>query len=121
HELIESLVERGVLAPAASDATRLVWARRDEALSVPTTVEAVVAARLDRLPADEQEALRRAAVLGRVFRVDDVAALLAEPGAPPVDPSAALAQLCTRGILEPGPHPGQATPGEYSFRNLLTK
>ncbi len=66
HELIESLVERGVLEPDPDAHERLLWTRRDEALSVPTTVEAVVASRLDRLPPAELETLRRAAVLGRV-------------------------------------------------------
>jgi predicted ATPase len=117
HELIESLVERGILGPDPGDPTRLRWIRRQQALSVPTTVEAVVASRLDRLPPGELEILRRAAVLGRVIRAEDVAALLTEPGAPTPDVTAALHALCSRGILEVTSQQG----GEFAFRNLLTK
>jgi tetratricopeptide (TPR) repeat protein len=95
--------------------------RREEALSVPTTVEAVVATRLERLPAHELEVLRRAAVLGRTFREADVAALLAEPGREAPVISEELERLCTRGILELATPPGGERSGEYSFRNLLTR
>ena len=39
------------------------------AVKVPTTVQAVLAARIDRLPADEKELLQTLAVLGREFTV----------------------------------------------------
>jgi predicted ATPase len=113
HELLESLTERGVLAANADGKLRRV--RRDEAISVPTTVEAVVASRLDRLPALEQEVLRRAAVLGRVVRGDDLAALVPEHS--PGDVAGALERLCARGILEQPAERGN----DYAFRNLLTK
>ncbi len=123
NELLESLTERGILAPehAASPQSRLRWVRREEALSVPTTVEAVVASRLDRLPPKELEVLLRAAVIGRSFRVDDVAALLGDAeGAPPlIVPE--LERLCARGILEPTAQHGGERPVEFSFRNLLTR
>ena len=34
---------------------------------IPDTVQALIAARIDRLDADERRALRRAAVIGRMF------------------------------------------------------
>src|SRR5262249_47815395 len=73
NEILESLVERGILSP--TDNGQLRWVRRDEIIAVPTTVEQVVASRLDRLPDDERDVVRRAALLGRIFRVDDLAAL----------------------------------------------
>jgi class 3 adenylate cyclase/tetratricopeptide (TPR) repeat protein len=42
---------------------------------VPDTLQGVVAARIDALPADEKEVLQRAAVLGKVFWTDALAAL----------------------------------------------
>ena len=120
HELLESLVERGVLGLDPAGGGRLRWLRRDEALVVPTTVEAVVASRLDRLPSAELELLRRAAVLGRTFRVDDLQALVADGGADgSTDVAAGLAGLVARGLLEPAA--AGERPLEYAFRNLLTK
>ena len=48
---------------------------------VPPTVEALLASRLDRLEADEREALRRAAVVGRSFSRQALAALWPEQDA----------------------------------------
>ncbi|MFV2074145.1 MAG: AAA family ATPase, partial [Thermoanaerobaculales bacterium] len=44
-------------------------------IEVPSTVQAVIAARLDWLPADERELVRDAAVLGQSFTVEGLAAL----------------------------------------------
>ena len=43
---------------------------------VPETLQGVVAARIDALPADEKELLQRAAVFGKVFWTDALAAVL---------------------------------------------
>jgi serine/threonine protein kinase/tetratricopeptide (TPR) repeat protein len=111
HEILESLVERGILSQDKDGLLR--WVRRDEAIAVPTTVEQVVASRLDRLADDERDVIRRAALLGRSFRVEDLAALTG------VDPQPALAKLATRGLLTPTA--SQNGPGTYSFRNLITR
>jgi serine/threonine protein kinase/predicted ATPase len=114
-EILESLLERGILAPA-DGSPRLRWVRRDDAIAVPTTVEAVVASRLDCLPLGEAEVIRRAALLGRIFRVDDLSALVGG------DPIATLQRLAARGLIEPQ-GVGEAQPGlsTYSFRNLITR
>ena len=49
---------------------------------LPETIQALLAARLDRLGPGERAVLERAAVIGKEFRLDDVAALL-EPEAAP--------------------------------------
>ncbi len=121
HELIESLTERGILEADETETGlgRLRWLRRDEAVAVPTTVEAVVASRLDRLPATEAELLRRASVVGRTFRVDDVRALLSgQARAAAIEQD--LRRLCARGFLEASADSGDR-PLEFSFRNLITK
>lgn len=45
---------------------------------VPDTIQALIAARIDRLPAAEKEAVRRAAVIGRVFWASAVGAIGAD-------------------------------------------
>jgi tetratricopeptide (TPR) repeat protein len=92
--------------------------RRDEAILVPTTVEAVVASRLDRLPDDERDVIRRAALLGRSFRVEDLAALTG------ADPIPALVRLSSRGLIAPSSAAKdvyRSGPAAYAFRNLITK
>jgi predicted ATPase len=117
-EILESLVERGVLQPSA--AGHLRWVKREEELSVPTTVEAVVASRVDRLPDEERDVIRRAALLGRNFRVEDLAAL----SGPNSDPMPALVRLSARGLIVPSSAAGdvyKSGPAAYAFRNQFTK
>ena len=64
EELIESLVDSGVLAKRAG---RWEVAALPEQLSMPDSVRGVLAARIDLLPAREKAALEAAAVVGRVF------------------------------------------------------
>ena len=61
EESVRTLVETGVLA-GERGAYRL--ARPLEGLQVPATVQAVLAARIDRLPAEEKRLLQTAAVIG---------------------------------------------------------
>jgi serine/threonine protein kinase/tetratricopeptide (TPR) repeat protein len=65
EELARDLLERG----------------GDGAPAPPSTVEEAIQARLDRLPAEERETLRAAAVLGRTFRRSDLEDLLAAASA----------------------------------------
>lgn len=78
EELIETLIDRGVLEHRNGD-----WAASDSPreFDIPDTVHAVVAARVDLLPAAEKAALQAAAVSGRVFWEGPVVELLdgAEP------------------------------------------
>jgi predicted ATPase len=61
EESVRTLVERGVLV-GAPGAYRLAQALADS--QVPATVQAVLAARIDRLPPDEKRLLQAAAVIG---------------------------------------------------------
>jgi predicted ATPase len=120
NEILDSLTERGILSfvETPEGARKLRWVKRDEAFQVPTTVEAVVASRLDRLPDDERDVIRRAALLGRLFRVEDLAALTG------TDPVAALVRLSARGIIAPASAAGdvyKSGPASYAFRNVITK
>jgi class 3 adenylate cyclase/tetratricopeptide (TPR) repeat protein len=88
--LIAGLLERSVL-PAdeqrtvlqraggnplyAEEYTRMLAAGELGGSEIPETLQGVVAARLDGLPAEEKELLQQAAVLGKVFWSDALAAL----------------------------------------------
>ena len=64
EEIVQALFEDGVLQ--RNGAVKL--AKSMNAVKVPATVQAVLAARIDRLPAEEKELLQTLAVLGREFR-----------------------------------------------------
>ena len=63
EEIVQALFEDGVLQ--RNGAVKL--ARSMNAVKVPATVQAVLASRIDRLPAEEKELLQTLAVLGREF------------------------------------------------------
>jgi class 3 adenylate cyclase/tetratricopeptide (TPR) repeat protein len=65
EELLRSLVDSGLLLV---DGDRVVATRPIEDVDVPDTVQGVIAARIDRLPADDKRTLQTAAVIGRVFQ-----------------------------------------------------
>ena len=85
-------------------------------LPIPSTVRAVLAARVDGLPADEKRALQDAAVVGRSFWASSLAATGAGPGAP-----AALRALEDRGLVVT--RPSSSLPGEteLSFAHALIR
>ena len=64
EEIVEHLVDQRVLARADGG---IVESTPDAEVKIPDTVRAVLAARVDALPADEKQALQAAAVVGRVF------------------------------------------------------
>ncbi len=104
EELVRMVVEERRLEQDAS------------ALSMPATVQAVLAARLDRLDADERAIVRAAAVIGRSF-VDEAAVLLA--GAQDhADLEQLLGTLVRKDVIEPdgGRFAGRRT---FSFKHIL--
>ena len=81
--------------------------------ALPETVQALLAARLDRLGPGERAVLERGAVVGKEFTADDVTSLL-EPGAAPTA-SAHLGALTARGFVRP--REGSA----FAFRHVLVQ
>ncbi len=81
--------------------------------ALPETVQALLAARLDRLGPGERAVLERGAVIGKDFRLDDVGALL-EPEAVPTL-AAHLQTLVARGFVRP------RTNEEFTFRHVLAQ
>lgn len=74
EELLRSLIDTGILLMKGE---RIVATQSVEELDVPDTLQGVVAARVDRLPADDKRTLQTAAVIGRVFQ-ESVLAWLVE-------------------------------------------
>jgi hypothetical protein len=77
EELIVTLIDRGVLSRRNGG-----WSfdQLPPGFSVPDTVQAVLAARIDLLPRTEKAALQTAAVIGRVFWGGPVGELVPGPG-----------------------------------------
>ncbi|HEX4747559.1 MAG TPA: BTAD domain-containing putative transcriptional regulator, partial [Gaiellaceae bacterium] len=67
---------------------------------MPETIQALLAARLDRLGPGERAVLERGAVVGKEFTAEDVVALLDPDAVPTAD--AHLVSLTVRGFVRPG-------------------
>jgi tetratricopeptide (TPR) repeat protein len=80
---------------------------------IPPTIQALLAVRVDRLGPAERAVLERAAVLGREFRFDDVAALL-DPGMG-ATARRHLDGLARRDFVRPD------SVDEFRFRNVLIR
>ncbi|MEZ4367911.1 MAG: hypothetical protein R2939_16770 [Kofleriaceae bacterium] len=80
HEILDALLERGVVVIDADDAEHpglLRWPRRDAQVVVPSSIEDALATRFDRPPPAEREVVLHGAVLGRDFSAAAVSDLLA--------------------------------------------
>jgi class 3 adenylate cyclase/tetratricopeptide (TPR) repeat protein len=111
EESVRTLVETRVLV-GERGGYKLIGAL--PAIQVPSTVQAVLAARIDRLPAEEKRLLQSASVVGK----DVPFALLAAVADLPADPlRTGLAHLCAAEFLyERSLFPDL----EYSFKHALT-
>ena len=123
-ELGESVSERIVDAAEGNPlfveemlALAMEEGRPDTELVVPPTIQALLAARLDRLPDDERSVIEHAAVEGKVFYEDAVIELSAEELKPKVPP--ALGALLHKELIRPDRPTlrGRA----YRFRHLLIR
>ena len=65
EEIVRSLIDRGVLR--ATEASRWEVALPVEEVALPRSIGALIAARLDTLPAEEKKLLQHASVVGRIF------------------------------------------------------
>ena len=93
-------------------------ARERGTVVVPPTIQALLAARLERLSSDERDVLERGAVEGEVFHRLAVRALSGEPGSSEVE--LRLAGLVRKELIRP--HPATLGADEaYRFRHLLIR
>ena len=136
QELLDTLIERGILVPDGDDGEApglLRWVKRDAPILVPSTVEDLILTRIESLPTAERDTLVHAAVLGRHISASALAQLLGRPVRLELD------TLVHRGLLSPENRPtgdGPAPPrpdeppqrpsmsdlqgGEYRFKNDMT-
>ena len=112
EEIVQTLIETGAMR-GSRGCYRLV--RPVEELALPATVQAVLAARIDRLEERDKRVLQQASVIGKTFqarvlaRITDVLA---------VELDAALRALCTAEFL----HETALYPQlEYTFKHPLTQ
>ncbi len=93
EELTRSLIDEGFIVPGESgvEVTRPVGQ-----IQIPDTIQDLIAARLDRLGASAKRVVQVAAVVGRQFRVEPVAALLAGEQ---IDVTAELEALEHQGVV----------------------
>jgi class 3 adenylate cyclase/tetratricopeptide (TPR) repeat protein len=92
-------------------------AEHGEELGVPPTVQAVLAARIDRLPPVERNVVQRAAVQGRVFSRRALTELVEEQDLPLLDET--LAALERRDLIRPDPHAFGADDGVRFAHGLV--
>ena len=111
EELVGELVEAGVLE---RDGDGWRTGELPEGFSVPDSVHAVLAARIDRLPATEKAALQAASVVGRVFWAGPIVHLLggAEPD---------FALLEERDFVRSRAGSSMAGEREYAIKHALTR
>ncbi|WP_232005047.1 adenylate/guanylate cyclase domain-containing protein [Mycobacterium sp. ACS1612] len=104
EEIVRDLADRGVLVGSRGEYTC-----RDGVadISVPATLQATIAARIDRLGQDAKRTLRAAAVVGSRFTAD----ILETLGVPPALAALADAELIEEVLAGPPP--------EYTFRHPL--
>ncbi len=107
QELLDMLIERGILVPDEEGSTLLRWEKRDAPIHVPSSVEDLILTRIDGLPANEKETIVHAAVLGRHVSAASLTALLGRPVRLDLD------ELVRRGLLSP-------LESEYRFKNDMT-
>ncbi len=93
-------------------------ARERGTVAVPPTIQALLAARLERLATEERDLLERGAVEGEVFHRLAVRALLDEQPALALEPR--LAGLVRKELIRPHP-PSVGDDDAFRFRHLLIR
>jgi predicted ATPase len=138
EEVVQSLLDHGVLTPptpaqAADDGARpaksaaLRLSQPIDDLSIPATVQALLAARLDRIPGGHKLVLQAASVIGRTFSPVVLRHVLFSQTAPPPGAPEALAAPAIDAALAALEgadfirKDGSDPDGEYAFKHPLTQ
>jgi class 3 adenylate cyclase/tetratricopeptide (TPR) repeat protein len=114
-ETVRMLLDRGLLEP---DEGGYRPTGPLDALDIPETLHALIAARLDSLQAEERLALERAAVLGKTFTVAGLAAI---SDGDPSDTRALLDTLVRKELLAVDRDPRSPERGQYGFLQALVQ
>jgi DNA-binding SARP family transcriptional activator len=108
EELLTTLVERDVLRR-----TRGRWTTTESVIAVPPSIQALIAARIDRLPDDERVVLELASIGGKLFTRELVAGLVEDDRRPGLD--AHLDSLVRKELVRPRTEDG------FTFRHQLIR
>jgi class 3 adenylate cyclase/predicted ATPase len=114
-ETVRMLVDRGLLVREGSNYRQ---AGPIDTLDVPETLHALVAARLDGLPAEERRLVQDASVLGKTFTKQGIAALA---GLEDDALDTLLASLVRKEILGIQADPRSPERGQYAFLQDIVK
>jgi class 3 adenylate cyclase/tetratricopeptide (TPR) repeat protein len=115
EEIVRMFIERGVLR---AESSRWELAQPVDDIEVPRSIHALIATRLDGLPAGEKAVLQDAAVIGRAFWLGAVAQLSARPA---VEVRDTLGRLRTKEIITPREPPVFSGELEFAFRHVLIR
>lgn len=115
EELVKVLLEDRVIARNGTPGPRVV---QPSDLRIPTTLTGVLQTRLDRLAPHERDVLQRAAVVGRVFWSDAVAAT-GRPFARPLEDT--LHELEARELVFRRPRSTFSGVDEFSFKHAILR
>ena len=119
EELLRSLIDAGVIVLQEGRAAAV---REIQAMEIPETLQGVLAARIDRLPAENKQALQRASVIGRIFQQRVLAYIYEEKAKPRLQ--ASLSELQRRGFIQSREQLASETAGlerdEYIFTHAIT-
>ncbi|MGQ0466999.1 MAG: adenylate/guanylate cyclase domain-containing protein [Sporichthyaceae bacterium] len=110
EEIVRGLSAEGTLAGAPG---AYALARAADSVRIPASVQAVLAARIDRLPGAQRSLLQAAAVVGRTF---SVSVLSPVHGIEAEAASVMLAELCRAELLQP-----TEVADEFRFWHPLTQ
>ena len=114
EEFVRLLRDRDLLVEA--DGT--VSLRPSAEVPLPESIGALIAARLDTLPAERKAMLSDAAVVGKVFWAGAVAAM---GGRDPVAVAEAMRELARKELVRPARHSSMEGETEYAFWHVLTR
>jgi class 3 adenylate cyclase/tetratricopeptide (TPR) repeat protein len=113
EEIVQELMEQGVLVRDAVGARRAVPLPTD--LHIPSTVQGILAARIDRLAPDEKALLQQLSVIGREFPLGLIRQVITQPEA---ELYRLLASLQRKEFLYEQPAFPEV---EYIFKHALTQ
>jgi class 3 adenylate cyclase/tetratricopeptide (TPR) repeat protein len=112
EEIYQALIEEGALVREGS-AVKLLKSLNQ--LKIPPTVQGIVAARIDRLPEHEKEALQILAVIGKEFQLALASRIIDRPND---DLERMLSQLQLAEFIYEQPGAGDI---EYTFKHAYTR
>ena len=115
EQVVEMLLDDGVVR---RDATGRITVGDLDAITVPPTMQALLAARLDRLGDPERRTIERAAVVGKEFRRLEVSELTPETGRDAL--SGQLMALVRKELIRPDRRREEADE-TFRFRHLLIR